>query len=222
MMAPVIAQICSQLVSQAVGELRNLNKEAHKTEPQVKAETISSPSSGRGGICSSAAMSWRHPFPWIRLCIIAFPPFEGELLVIQQAQQDGALINPTGLNSCGVDLPSQVYATESRQSQGKAVPHRDTHIISCEAQLLFSSPLWKTIESVCSSVIEKSGLPFLCWQKCQDEPIPAERTPPLLCLSSINALQSENSKFSPTVGGHCNTQRSKTEGQGIQGGIGLQ
>lgn len=36
MVVPVIAQLCSQLVSQAVGEFKSLNEEAHKTELQVK------------------------------------------------------------------------------------------------------------------------------------------------------------------------------------------
>lgn len=36
MVIPVRAQLCSQLMSQAAGEFKNLNKEGHKTQPQVR------------------------------------------------------------------------------------------------------------------------------------------------------------------------------------------
>lgn len=89
-MVPVGAQPCSQV-------FKNLNKEALKTQPQVRSRDNFLPSSGGGGLCSSTAMGQRHPCPLIKLCITAVPESEGELMARHQTQQEGAFITLVGL-----------------------------------------------------------------------------------------------------------------------------
>lgn len=73
LVVPVIAQLCSR----AVGEFRTWIKR-HTRQLQVKS---------RGSFLTLLPWRWvhavaqlQHPFPWTRLCIMAFPLSEEELL----------------------------------------------------------------------------------------------------------------------------------------------